>query len=101
MTTYIKSLLVISITFLSCSGQQRDLKNLSAEIRNTAQDVFPNKGQDKKIKLIRQLKDIKTDETCDSLKAIFLSIDTTKKGYWDYKYEPLYILSDFNTKKSL
>jgi hypothetical protein len=101
MTSYIKTLLIISITFLSCSGQQNDLKKLCESIRNTPQDVFPNRGQDKKIKLIRELKNLKTDEACDSLRAIFLSIDTTKKGYWDYKYEPLYILSDFNTKKSL
>jgi hypothetical protein len=101
MTTYIKTLVVISITLLSCSSQHGDLKKVCERIRNTPQDVFPNKRQDKKMKLIRQLKNLKTGETCDSLRTIFLSIDTTKKGYWEYKYEPLYILSDFNTKKSL
>jgi hypothetical protein len=100
-TLYIKILFIISVAFLSCTGQKADLKRLCADIRNTPQMVFPNKGQDKKIKLIRQLKNFRTDETCDSLKSIFVSVDTSNRGYWDYKYETLYILSEFNTKKSL
>lgn len=101
MTHYIKLLLFYSLTFISCSGQQSNLSKLCAEIRNAPQTVFPNKGQDKKIKLIRELKRFNSDEVCDSLKAIFLSFDTTKRGYWEYKYEPLYILSEKNTPKSL
>ena len=101
MTPYIKILLFTSVAFLSCKGQQSDLKKLCADIRNAPQAVFPNKGQDKKIKLIRELKKFNSDEVSDSLKAIFLSFDTTKRGYWEYKYEPLYILSEKNTPKSL
>jgi hypothetical protein len=84
-----KILLIIAIALLSCNVQHDDIKKLCSEIRKTPQT-------DKKTKLIRQFKNFKTDEACDSLKAIFLSLDS-----WDNKYEPLYILSEFNTKKSL
>jgi hypothetical protein len=88
-TPNFKILFIITIALLSCNVRYNDIKKLCSEIRKTPQT-------DKKTKLIRQFKNFKTDEACDSLKAIFLSLDS-----WDNSYEPLYILSEFNTTKSL
>ena len=96
MNYYTKTIFIISIVFLSCKGQYNDLKKLCVEIRNTPETESPKKTNDKKFKLIQQLKKFNSDEACDSLKAIFLSLSS-----WDYIYEPLYILSEHNSKKSL
>jgi hypothetical protein len=92
----LKLFFIFAFFLQGCIGQDAKLKKLCKEIKIT---VETNKSDDKNSeirKLVRQIKSIKTDEACDSLKSIFLLLES-----WEVSYEPLYILSEFNTKKSL
>jgi len=100
-TPNIKIIFIISIIFSSCNHKPSNFEKLCLEINNTPQVEFPDRQDDKKIKLIRQLKNYKSDEVYDTLKSIFLSVDTTIRGYWEYKDAALNTLSEINTENSL
>jgi hypothetical protein len=63
------------------------------------QTVFPN-GQDKKWKAIKDLGVYKDDVVCDTLFSIYMSIDTSKRGFGMY-YDVIFnTLVNINTPKS-
>lgn len=101
MTSYLRIALLLFIFFYSCKsspsqqGASKELAELCAAIRNAPEAASTDKTSDDKFHLLKQLKNFKSDEACDSMKAIFLSLES-----WEYKYEPLYVLSDHNTEKS-
>jgi hypothetical protein len=66
---------------------------------NAKQTSFPS-GDDKKWQAIKKLENDKANYVCDSLYSIYLSIDTSIKGFGRY-YDVIFnVLLDSNTEKS-
>ena len=84
-----------SFFFASCQTNNINFKDAV----ESQQTVFPN-GQDKKWKAIKDLVVYKDDVVCDTLFSIYMSIDTSKRGFGMY-YDVIFnTLVNINTPKS-
>ncbi|WP_276975777.1 hypothetical protein [Flavobacterium filum] len=94
-----KNILLIQLmfSFLLCSCQTNNI-NVDEAI-HARQSSFPS-GQDKKWQAIKKLEISKEDYVCDSLYKIYLSIDTSIKGFGSY-YDVIFnVLMEINSEKS-
>jgi hypothetical protein len=98
---YMKSVSFLIILFLMIAcNRQTELQKRCAVIRGTPQAAFPA-GIDKKWKLIKELREIKDPALPDSVKSIFSSIDTTIRGYDEYRLALLNLLLQPDSRNSL
>jgi hypothetical protein len=84
---------------LSCN-KQSELQKLCKQIRKAPQTAFPA-GVDEKWKLIKKFGKIEDTALPDSVKSIFRQIDTSIRGYSEYRLALLNLLAKPGSRKSL
>ncbi len=86
--------------FLLGCNKETELQKLCKQIRLAPQTAFPA-GKDEKWKLIKELEKIEDKALPDSVKSIFSQIDTSIRGYSEYRYVLINLLAKPESRKSL